>query len=119
MKILNVHLALLIICISSGSCKKLIEVDSPRNQLTQDKIYSDSSSTTALLVNTYALLNQTIDANFTPQMGMYADELNYTAADPETQEFLIVPCRPTVRQTLTSGKIITSWFTSVMTSSTR
>lgn len=76
------------ICTVFASCRKLVNVEPPSNQLTPDKIYTDSASVLAVLGNTYALLNQSVDATYTPQMGIYADELTYPGGDINTLELL-------------------------------
>jgi hypothetical protein len=62
------------------SCKKLIEVSTPQNQLTTDKVFSDTTSATAALSNIYALFDKTIDPNYNKYLGLYTDELNYPVA---------------------------------------
>jgi hypothetical protein len=70
-------------CLSA--CKKLLEIPSPQNQLTTDKVFADSTSATAAMVNVYALFNNTIDVNYNAVMSCYTDELQYSGA---TQQFI-------------------------------
>jgi hypothetical protein len=83
------NLIWIFICIltaaSFSGCKKMIEIDSPQNQLTTDKVFADSASATAAMVNIYALFNIAIDPNYNKFLSCYADELTYVGA---TQEYL-------------------------------
>ena len=47
------------------SCKKLVSIDSPPDQLTPDKVFNNASSVTAATVDMYTLLG-TVDQNFIP-----------------------------------------------------
>lgn len=69
------------------SCKKLIEVNTPQNQLTTDKVFSDTSSVTAAMLNVYAMLNNNVDPNYNKYMGLYTDELNYSGANVNNTQF--------------------------------
>ncbi len=70
-----------------AGCKKLIEVSTPQNQLTTDKVFADTSSATAAMVNVYAMLNNNIDPNYNKYMGIYTDELNYYGASPDAVQY--------------------------------
>jgi hypothetical protein len=87
-KIYTIYLVPLALAGMLFGCRKLIAVGPPVNQLTGDKVFTDSASTLALLDNTYALFNMTVDPNYTSSLGMYTDELNYTGEDSGTLEFL-------------------------------
>ena len=80
-------IALLIVQISSG-CKKLVEVGTPQNLLTTDKVFSDTTSATAALGNIYAQLERTLEVNYSMYMDMYTDDLNFTSTSTTTLEFL-------------------------------
>lgn len=69
------------------SCKKLIEVDPPKNQLTTPAVLSDSTSATAALLNTYALFTNSIDATYSIHVSLYADELNFSNSTIPAMEF--------------------------------
>lgn len=70
---------LLISCaILSMSCKKMISIDPPKDQLTQDKAFRDSATANALLNNNYALLEQRLNLLLNKYLGVYTDELNAT-----------------------------------------
>jgi hypothetical protein len=69
------------------SCKKLVEVGAPENQLTTDKIFADTASATAAVVNIYALFDKTIDPNYNKYLGLYTDELIYPGSSSFPVEF--------------------------------
>jgi len=71
-----------------SNCKKMIEVASPQNQLTTDKVFADSTSATAAMINVYALFDKTIDVNYNKFIGLYSDELNYTGPTESTLEYV-------------------------------
>ena len=77
---------MMLVCMTS--CKKLIEVDTPKNQLTTETVFSDSKTALAALVNIYALFNNTLDGNYTTYMEMYSDELSYSSTGAQQLEFL-------------------------------
>jgi hypothetical protein len=70
-----------------NSCKKMIEVPSPQNQLTTDKVFADSTSATSAMVNVYALFNNTIDPNYNSYISCYSDELSYTGPTQQIIEY--------------------------------
>jgi hypothetical protein len=78
--------ALALICLNS--CKKLIEVDTPPNQLVTKAVFSDSTSSLSALLNIYSLFDNTIDANYTLYTALYSDELNYPSSGAQSLEFL-------------------------------
>lgn len=72
------------------SCKKWIAVDTPGNQLTTDKVFEDSTSAKAALLNIYSLYDKTIDANYNKWLGLYTDEvLNPNGTAPEFTNSLL------------------------------
>ncbi len=89
MKTTNIKylLPFLVLGLLAGSCKKMITVGTPENQLTTDKVFSDSTAALAALLNTYALFNISIESTITPYWGLYADELDYSNGDQGTLEF--------------------------------
>jgi hypothetical protein len=68
-------------------CKKLIEVGTPQNQLTTDKVFSDTASATAAMVNVYAVMDKRINPNYNKYMGVYTDELIYPGSSPDIVQF--------------------------------
>ncbi|WP_158275251.1 RagB/SusD family nutrient uptake outer membrane protein [Pedobacter sp. HMWF019] len=82
------YIFLLFIGLLALSCKKLIETGDPKNQLTTDKVFADSTSATAALGNLYAQFERGFEPNFTPYIGLYTDELNVTSTGTNESEFL-------------------------------
>jgi len=82
----NILFYLFAILAISG-CKKLIEVGTPKNQLTTDKVFSDTSSAIAALGNIYAQMDKTIESNISINMDLYADDLSYTGSTSQLLEF--------------------------------
>jgi SusD family. len=68
-------------------CDKLIDVGAPKNQLSPDQVFSDSSAVSALLANTYALFERTVEVNISRNMALYADELGFTQTTTQQVEF--------------------------------
>ncbi|WP_431199644.1 RagB/SusD family nutrient uptake outer membrane protein [Mucilaginibacter sp. P19] len=71
-----------------AGCKKVLEVGTPQNQLTTDKIFADSTSALAAMANVYALFNNTIDPNYNIYMDCYSDELQYSGSTDETLQYI-------------------------------
>lgn len=69
------------------SCKKLVEVATPQNQLTTDKVFADTISAQAAMVNVYALFDKTVDPNYNKYLSIYTDDLIYTGSSTFTVEF--------------------------------
>ncbi|WP_158275412.1 RagB/SusD family nutrient uptake outer membrane protein [Pedobacter sp. HMWF019] len=82
------YIFLLFIGLLALGCKKLIETGDPKNQLTTDKVFADSTSATAALGNLYAQFEQFFEPNFTTSIGVYTDELNVTSTAANDKEFL-------------------------------
>ena len=85
------RIILYIICplVLLASCKKIIEVGTPANQLTTDKVFSDTTSATAALLSAYAIFNVSVDPNYNKYIDLYTDELNYSGSSSATLEFLL------------------------------
>jgi len=66
------------------SCKKLVEVGSPQNQLTTDKVFSDTTSALAALGTIYGEFDKDIDGNYSILSDLYVDNLNFTNSSPQT-----------------------------------
>jgi hypothetical protein len=71
-------IAILFIPFLGLSCKKMLEVKSPVDQLTNDKVFITDNSTMSALLSVYNQLSVTtsMESNITTNMGAYADELN-------------------------------------------
>jgi hypothetical protein len=69
------------------SCKKMIQVPTPQNQLTTDKVFADSTSATAAMVNIYSLFDNTIDPSYNTYLSCYSDELKYTGSTQEITDY--------------------------------
>lgn len=78
--------SLLAFLVLFNSCKKMIELDTPPDQLTDDKVFSNDANVTAALTNIYASLTS-IDGNSIADLGMYSDELAYTGNNLEPVQF--------------------------------
>lgn len=57
-----------------SGCSKLLEVESPRNHLTTDKVFSDSLSATSALRHAYYVLANSLNNSYGKYMGLYTDE---------------------------------------------
>lgn len=64
-------------------CSKWIEVDSPKNQLTTDKVFADSLSALSALGNIYYTLGNSLNNNYNKNISLYTDEFGYTALNEE------------------------------------
>ncbi len=69
------------------SCKKMIEIDSPKTQLTPEKAFASDESAVATISSIYAIFNSTIDGSISPSIGTYCDELTTTSADTKDLEY--------------------------------
>jgi hypothetical protein len=70
------------------SCKKLVEVNTPVNQLTTNVVFSDSTTAKSALLDIYALYANTVDGIFNPPISLYSDELGFSNTSVQTVEFL-------------------------------
>ena len=78
---------LIFLASATVSCKKLVEVGTPQNELTTDKVFTDTTSALAALGNIYAQLDHNIDFNFSVLSDAYTDNLNYTGSSNQTLAF--------------------------------
>ncbi|WP_183573856.1 RagB/SusD family nutrient uptake outer membrane protein [Mucilaginibacter sp. X5P1] len=79
---------LIIVCAAAfQSCKKIIEVSSPQNQLTTDKVFVDTTSALAALGTIYGELDRNIDVNYSVMSDLYTDNLSFTDVSPQDLEF--------------------------------
>lgn len=69
-----------ILFLALSSCSKLLEVESPRNQLTTDKVFSDSLSAISALGNIYYIFANALNNNYNKNISLYTDEYAYTAS---------------------------------------
>ena len=79
-------LSILSILLIGTSCKKLVNVDPPPNQLSPDKVFDNVSSVNAATANMYTVLNS-VESNFNAPVGTYTDELITTNTDATSAEF--------------------------------
>jgi hypothetical protein len=92
----KITLILIPLCIVSLiSCKKLIEVGRPENQLATETVFSDSTTAISALSNIYALFNNSIDVVLNPNISVYGDDLNVNSAATQSLEFLQSSVSPT------------------------
>jgi len=78
---------LFLLALSAISCKKLVEVGTPKNLLIGSSVFSDSSSAVAALDAAYAQLNLSVEPNYSTLMDIYTDDLDYTNSDSQYLEF--------------------------------
>ncbi|WP_184547316.1 RagB/SusD family nutrient uptake outer membrane protein [Mucilaginibacter sp. FT3.2] len=74
------HMQLILLLTSTivlHSCKKMIEIPSPQNQLTTDEVFADSTTATSAMVNVYVQFNTSINSNYNKFLSCYSDELSY------------------------------------------
>lgn len=81
--------------VSFVSCKKMIEVGRPENQLATETVFSDSTTAISALSNIYALFNNSIDVALNPNIAVYSDDLNVNSAATQSLEFLQSSVSPT------------------------
>lgn len=91
----NIYYFIIGLLLLTTGCKKLVEVGTPENQLTTDKVFADTTSAIAAVVNTYALFDKTMDPVYNKYMGIYTDELNFSSSNSATVEFKQSTLTPT------------------------
>lgn len=70
--------------VTMHSCKKMIKIDPPKSQLTNDKIYTDDNSAIAVVSNIYTWFeNFDLEANLMPYISLYSGEVYPTTANSE------------------------------------
>jgi len=92
------------------SCKKLIEVGTPLNQLTTEKVFADTSSATAAISGAYAIFNVSIDPSYNKFLGLYTDELSYTNSATDIVQFNQSKVAPTNQTDFTTW---TNFYTAI------
>ena len=84
---MKIFYLLFLLAFTLASCKKLIEVNTPQNQLTTDKVFADTASATAAVVNIYSIFNNHLDGDFNKYVSVYTDELNDPSSSPDEAQF--------------------------------
>lgn len=87
-KAIKIGIIPLLLLIYLSGCKKLIDVNTPQNQLTTKVVFSDSTSAVSALANIYALFSNTIDGTYDPYIALYSDELNFSNSTVQSLEFM-------------------------------
>lgn len=83
-----------LIALSTLGCKKMIEIDSPKYLLSNDKVFSDSTSTLAALSSAYSIFNERLINIHDVALSLYADELTTvttTGTDFEFRQSVVTP----------------------------
>lgn len=72
-----------------SACKKILEIDEPKNKLVNDKVFADDQSALAVLSNIYAQFNAglSINGNLTASNSLYTDDLATTSTNDIDQQF--------------------------------
>lgn len=78
---------ILLIAVFAFSCKKILDVGTPENQLTSDKVFADSVTAESAITGTYALFNTSIDPAYNRSLALFTDDLQFTGADQNTVDF--------------------------------
>lgn len=94
MKQLRFYLTISYFTFALLSCKKMLTLDSPPTQLTDDKVFSSDETIIAALNNIYASLN-TADVTHHLPTAIYADDISYFGTDPSTRQFADNTVTPT------------------------
>lgn len=84
-----------------SSCNKFIEVDDPRTQIEQGKIFQDEEAAVSAISGLYYQLSSTntiLSGLTTIYAGLYGDELYNTAANDNYDPFFSVSLLPTTSQ---------------------
>ncbi|MGY0039312.1 RagB/SusD family nutrient uptake outer membrane protein [Pedobacter sp. NJ-S-72] len=92
---------ILIILFTNSACKKFIEIDLPKDELTTEKVFADSADANAALVGIYARMHSGLTFGsglLTIYPGMSSDELLQTASDDNRQFYsnTLLPTNSTV-----------------------
>ncbi|MBB6274022.1 hypothetical protein HDF26_004495 [Pedobacter cryoconitis] len=85
----NIKMALMLFLpiILVYGCKKLIMVESPKNQLTTDKVFADSTSASAALSSIYTNFEKQFDPNYSTYVSLYTDDIGYIGTDIANKEY--------------------------------
>ena len=77
------------VLLATTGCSKLLDVDSPRNHLTTDRVFEDSISAVSAIGNIYYLLANNLNSEYNKHMSLYTDEYAYTASGSFQMEFFL------------------------------
>jgi hypothetical protein len=89
----KLYLPLLAVILITSACKKLVDVEPPRNEIVSEIVFSDSSNATAAVTGIYInIMNSSFDFNLGNGIlaiysGMSADELYPIRGFPEEDQF--------------------------------
>lgn len=92
----NLYIVLIILLVAITSCSKLVELDLPKNQLTTEAVFSDSTTAVSTLLYAYNLLggiNNSVGGSFN-DISLYTDEYAYTAGTENSQQFYLSNLAP-------------------------
>lgn len=84
---------IVLLTIVFSSCKKLIEIDPPKNEIITETVFSDSLNASAAVTGIYAnIMNSSFDVNpgngtMSIYTGLSADDLYHTRGFPEEDDF--------------------------------
>ncbi len=92
---------LFIVLVANSACKKFVEIDLPKDELTTDKVFADSADANAALVGIYARMHSGLTFGsglLTIFPGMSSDELLQTASNDNQQFYsnTLLPANSTV-----------------------
>lgn len=93
--------AILLFAVLILSCNKFIEVDDPRTQIEQGKIFQDEEAAVSAISGLYYQLSSTntvLTGLMTIYAGLYSDEIYNTAANDNYDPFFTVSLTPTTSQ---------------------
>lgn len=76
-----------LLALTLTGCSKLLEIESPRNHLTTDKVFADSLSSISALGNIYFTLANTVNNAYGKHINLYTDEYAFTMLSNFQLEF--------------------------------
>lgn len=88
----NLYIIFISALVWNTSCSSLVEVDMPKNQLTDDKVFADSTTAVAALSQIYARLGNgfnSVDNSFNIYVSLYADEYAYTLSSGTIRDYFL------------------------------
>ncbi|QNL50304.1 RagB/SusD family nutrient uptake outer membrane protein [Olivibacter sp. SDN3] len=83
----NIKFILSLFIIVFSACERWVEINTPENQLTTDKVFADTATLNGAVANMYDQFNRSIDVSYNKYMGLYTDELQYQGSNQEVLEF--------------------------------
>jgi hypothetical protein len=99
---IQVYLLVLYVLLFITSCKKAIEVSSPPNVLTTDKVFDSNASAIAATLSDYTSVSL-FDANFIQYADQYVDELTAPTLNATSTDFANGSI------TITNGAVASEW----------